>query len=251
MSCATLISRSWRSFSIELLWSTRVLDRERRVDREVGQVLDVGRLEVPHAAVQELEDADDLLLAVLDRHAEDRPRAEAEPLVDRRVEAGVRVGIVDADRLAGLGDRARDPAAERQPDLEAPRPRRHARPDLLAVAPTSGRRCRAPRRRPSTPSRGGCRSSSSWSRVLWRLWLASTRLFWRVISRSNAVRSRFHRSRSPSLAKGPPATPDRPRSEREDTSPSRPMRCLRARGSRRRRSCAGARTPRRGRRGSG
>ena len=102
---------------LDLRVQERVLDRGRRRPRERSEQLLVLGGEGAVPPVQRLEHADDLALRVPHRHGEDVPRDVAAAAVHALVEARIRVRVVDPDRLPGRGDRARDPRAERDPDL--------------------------------------------------------------------------------------------------------------------------------------
>ena len=101
----------------------RIVDRDRGLRGEGGQDDGVVIAEQPGLLVEDLDDADGASQVVLHRDGEDRPRAVPRGHVPFGVEARVLVGIVDEERLARVGDVARDAL----PDLEA------NRSDLVAL----------------------------------------------------------------------------------------------------------------------
>ena len=216
MPCATRISRSWRSFSRELAcaasrsrWRARRRPRGRRGTRRRPG------LEGPAPPVEQLEDADHLTRVrfLIGAHRIERVRKPLRWSVVGSKRA-VGVGVVDADRLAGLRDRCpRCRARAAAGSSSCCVARRHdARPDLLAVRrhQVDGaalgvdglRRRREEDARAARPGRG-CRGAP---------WLASTRLFWRASSRASRVsRSAAGRGRRRGLTRGPPPPRGGPR----------------------------------------
>jgi hypothetical protein len=80
-----------------------------------AEQLEVGVFEPPLARrVDELDGAQDLTLAGVQRHAQDRLRAIPDPLRQRRLVATVVGRIVDQERLTLLGHPAGDPLAHGQ-----------------------------------------------------------------------------------------------------------------------------------------
>ena len=67
--------------------------------------------------IQDLQDADDLLVFVAHRGAQDVARPVSRAAIRLLVESGVGVRIRDVDRLPGLGDVTRDAHADLDPDL--------------------------------------------------------------------------------------------------------------------------------------
>ena len=113
----------------------RVLDgdRGRRAERCERLLVLLGKT-LAAVFVHDLKHADDAAVLTLHRESQEAPRAIPAPLVVLRIEARVPVRVRDVDGLAGLSDGARDPDADRLPDLVRAGPERDARPDLVPLA---------------------------------------------------------------------------------------------------------------------
>ena len=110
------------------------LQRHRRLRRyrlKERQVLGVKLCRRP--LVQSLRDADDLAFDGAHRGAHDGPRLKARLPVDRRIEAGIRIGVVDDEAFAGGEDVPGDAAGVEQADFAANLALRHARIKLAGL----------------------------------------------------------------------------------------------------------------------
>src|SRR5690606_11804640 len=94
----------------------------------------VGPVERSVGLVDQLERADSLLVAVNQRRAQQAACAITALLVDGLIESSVGIGVVDADRAAGLDDLSHDALIVRQPEPPPFHAQRRAGDELPLVA---------------------------------------------------------------------------------------------------------------------